>query len=151
MHDTPPEFEFLSLATIQMEPGFHELGRRAVATITGGTLVGPRLNGRFLPSGGDWMTHDDDGLISLDVRASVETDDGAVIGCSYKGRLKMPDHVRAMPITDRHRVDPAEYYLRVAPLFETAHPDYAWLNAVQTVAKGRIVPDGVAYHIYTML
>jgi hypothetical protein len=28
-------------------------------------------------------------------------------------------------------VDPADYYFRIAPLFQTAAPGYAWLNNVR--------------------
>ncbi|MBV9511984.1 MAG: DUF3237 family protein, partial [Caulobacteraceae bacterium] len=36
-----------------------------------------------------------------------------------------------------------------SPLFETAAPQYAWLNGVQAVAKGRIIEDGwLVYEVY---
>ena len=34
------------------------------------------------------------------------------------------------------QVDPALYYFRAAPLFETSAPQYAWLNTVLAMTTG---------------
>ena len=54
-------------------------GTKVVATVTGGTLVGPKINASLLPgvAAGDWVTMLGDGGFSLDVRLSFRTDDGA--------------------------------------------------------------------------
>ena len=33
-------------------------------------------------------------------------------------------------IDAREEVDPADYYFRINPLFETASPKYEWLNSI---------------------
>jgi len=55
------------------------LGNRRIYTFTGGSFEGPRLRGKFLPSGGDWLLRDSFGVGHVDYRASLETDDGALI------------------------------------------------------------------------
>ena len=54
-------------------------GTRAIAPITGGTFEGPRLRGKVLPGGGDWTLLRSDGVLELDLRITLETEDGALI------------------------------------------------------------------------
>ena len=74
-------------------------GRRRIARITGGTFAGPKLQGRVLEGGGDWLLLRRDGVLQLDVRVALETDDNAVIcaddatrrrslGLAVNGRFK---------------------------------------------------------------
>jgi hypothetical protein len=44
-------------------------------------------------------------------------------------------------------VDPASYYFRTTPRFETAAPAYAFLNRILTVASGDRRPTGPIYSI----
>jgi hypothetical protein len=128
-------------------------GHRLVFHVTGGTLSGPRLQGRFLPSGGDWARVRADGSVALDVRAVVETDDGARIYLTYGGRiLAAPELLGGlMDLANLKLPDPSTYYFRILPLFETGSPDYAWLNQVCAVGVGRITNRGVAYRVFEIL
>src|SRR2546426_10470261 len=54
-------------------------GTRVTAPITSGHFEGPRLRGRVLPGGGDWTLLRGDGVLELDLRLTLETDDGALI------------------------------------------------------------------------
>jgi hypothetical protein len=45
-------------------------GVRQIFDVTGGAFVGPRLRGRLLPSGADWLLIGSDGIGRLDVRAT---------------------------------------------------------------------------------
>ena len=47
-------------------------------------------------------------------------------------------------------VDPARYYLRIAPVFETAHPDYAWLNGILAIGIGERTDLGARHRIYAV-
>jgi hypothetical protein len=48
-------------------------------------------------------------------------------------------------------VDPSEYYLRIAPFFETGAPAYAWLNTIVAVGVGERRPDGARYEVFEIL
>ncbi len=48
-------------------------------------MTGPKLRGKMLPGGGDWLTVRTDGVGILDVRATIESDDGALIYLAYTG------------------------------------------------------------------
>src|SRR4029453_10929615 len=54
-------------------------GTRVTAPITSGHFEGPRLRGKVLPGGGDWTLLRADGVLELDLRITLETDDGALI------------------------------------------------------------------------
>jgi hypothetical protein len=42
-------------------------GIRAILHVTKGEMTGPKLRGRILPGGGDWLTVRTDGVAILDV------------------------------------------------------------------------------------
>ncbi len=48
-------------------------------------------------------------------------------------------------------VDPARYYFRTTPRFQTAHPAYAFLNRLIAVASGDRRAEGPVYTIDEVL
>ena len=126
-------------------------GTRRTAPLTGGEFEGPRLRGVVLPGGsGDWLLLRGDGVLELDLRATLRTDDGALISMNSFGlRHGPPDVMAAMARGEP--VDPATYYFRTTPRFETAHPAYAFLNHLVTVASGDRRPEGPIYTIHEVL
>jgi hypothetical protein len=49
------------------------------------------------------------------------------------------------------QVDPSQYYLRIAPFFETGGARHAWLNNIVAVGLGERLPDGVVYQVFEVL
>ncbi|HEV8201504.1 MAG TPA: DUF3237 domain-containing protein [Candidatus Polarisedimenticolia bacterium] len=126
-------------------------GTRVIAPITGGTFEGPRLRGRVLPAGGgDWTLLRSDGVLELDLRLTLQTDDDALIFMSSFGLRDGPPDVLAA-IGRGEPVDPSRYYFRTAPRFETSAPRYAFLNRVITIASGDRRPTGPIYTIEEVL
>ena len=124
-------------------------GVRMIYYVTGGTIAGPALTGRILPGGGDWLRVRADGTGVLDVRATIETDDGTLIYAHYPGYIKAAPEVMAR-ILAAEPVDPSEYYFRTTPRFETAAPAYADLNSLVCVGVGRLGPSHVSYSLYAI-
>ena len=60
-------------------------GARVTFPITGGSFEGARLRGTVLPGGDDWTVRRPDGVIELDLRITLETDDGALIHMTFEG------------------------------------------------------------------
>src|SRR3989442_14777423 len=60
-------------------------GTRATVPIAGGRFEGPRLRGRVVPGGGDWTLLRTDGVLELDLRLTLETEDGALIHTTLFG------------------------------------------------------------------
>lgn len=50
---------------------------RLTYPITGGSFEGERMRGTVLPSGDDWTIKRSNGILELDMRVTLATDDGA--------------------------------------------------------------------------
>jgi hypothetical protein len=126
-------------------------GTRRTAPLTGGTFEGPRLRGTILPdSSADWQLLRSDGVLEMDLRFTLRTDDGALISMSAFGLRHGPPEVIAA-IGRGDAVDPSTYYFRTMPRFETAHPSYSFLNHLIAVASGDRRPEGPIYTIHEVL
>jgi Protein of unknown function (DUF3237) len=122
-------------------------GQRRVINIMGGAFSGPRLSGRILPGGADWQVVRSDGVVEVDARYTLETDDGALIYITNWGLRHGPPGVIAR-LGAGDKVDPGEYYFRTTPVFETGAPEYAWLNGIISVAVGERRADAVIITAY---
>lgn len=133
--------------------GAGPLGQRVLFGSTGGSFDGPMLRGEVLPGGGDWALFRPDGAMSLDVRLTLRTHDAALVQMTYGGRWIIPPELRADVghATRRYQVDPARYYFRTNPLFETGAKQYAWLNDIVCVGQGYLVEGGIAYKVSQVL
>ena len=60
-------------------------GTRYIYNAAEGTFEGPKLKGRVLPGGGDMPVTDANGTMRLDIRVTLETDDGAFIYLQNQG------------------------------------------------------------------
>jgi hypothetical protein len=109
-------------------------GLLIIFPIVGGTFDGERLRGKVLPGGADWVTARADGTFELDLRVTLEADDGALIYMTFTG-------VR----------DDANHYFRTLPRFETASSKYDFLNRLLAVGMGEILPDGPVHSIEEIL
>ena len=125
-------------------------GTRVTAPIAGGHFEGPGLRGKVLPGGGDWTLLRGDGVLELDLRVTLETDDGALIYMASFGLRHGPPEVIAA-LARGEAVDPGAYYFRTAPRFETAHPKYAFLNRLLAVSTGDRRAGGPIYTIDEIL
>ncbi len=125
------------------------LGRRILFGAAGGSFEGERLRGEVLAGGGDLALFRSDGAMVLDVRLTLRTHDGGLMQMTYGGRWIVPAELRAdmADPVKRLQVDPARYYFRTNPLFETGAPQYAWLNDIVCVGSGYLVEDGIAYKV----
>jgi hypothetical protein len=125
-------------------------GTRIIVPVTGGDFEGPRLRGKILPGGGDWLLLRADGVLELDLRITLETDDHALIYMTFQGLRHGPaDAIAALGRGEV--VDPARYYFRTVPRFETSAETYAFLNRIITVGVGETRPDGAVHRIEEIL
>ncbi len=125
-------------------------GIRSIVPVTGGDFEGPRLRGEVLPGGGDWLLLRSDGVLELDLRITLETDDHALIYMTFQGlRHGPPDAIAALGRGEV--VNPASYYFRTLPRFETSTQTYSFLNRLITVGVGEARPDGAVHRIYEIL
>lgn len=124
-------------------------GTRMFFEVIGGEFEGPRLKGKLLTGGGDWLLVGADGFGRLDVRAQFLTHDGAAIYLRYEGLLEMNAAVQAAVSSPDKGTDYGDQYFRSAPRFETGDPRYAWLNQALFVGEGHIRPGPIVeYKVY---
>lgn len=125
-------------------------GSRVTAPVTAGSFEGPRLRGKVLRGGADWTLLRADGVLELDLRLTLETDDGALIHMASFGFRHGPSEVLAA-LARGETVDPSKYYFRTTPRFDTAHLKYVFLNKLLAVATGDRRPKGPLYSIYELV
>jgi hypothetical protein len=129
------------------ELGAAPLGRRRIIPITGGRFGGERLSGRVLAGGADWQVVRGDDVADLDARYTLETADGALIYVRNRGYRHGPREILER-LAAGENVDPALYYMRTTPLFETGDERYAWLNRIVAVATGARRPTAVELEVF---
>jgi hypothetical protein len=148
-----PRLERLCRAIVEIAEtlvvGDTPFGRRRVIPITGGRVDGPRLQGVVLPGGADWQIVRADGGAVLEARYTIRATDGALIYVRNVGMRHGPPEVLAR-LGRGEPVDPAAYYFRTTPRFETGAPAYAWLNDVVAVGSAVRRPDAVILDFYTV-
>src|SRR3954467_14001134 len=139
----------ITLAPAQ-ELGEGPHGRRRVIPITGGQFRGERLSGRVLPGGADWQVIRADGVAELDARYPLETADGALVYVRNFGYRHGPAEVMRR-LAAGEPVDPALYYMRTTPRFETGAERYQWLNRLICVASGARRAAAVELEVFEVL
>ncbi len=133
-----------------VEVGDGPFGSRRIFDVIGGTFEGPRLRGSIQASGADWLLVSPDGFGRLDVRCTLETDDGAFIYVHYVGLIEFSASLAAA-IAEGREPDFGDAAFFTQPRFETGDPRYAWLNTVFAVAEGRVLPNAVEYRVFQAL
>tara|TARA_B100000073_G_scaffold287074_1_gene248890 strand:- start:136 stop:585 length:450 start_codon:yes stop_codon:yes gene_type:complete len=133
--------ELIELGTMEIQLGeFIEFdgpkGKRAFVGLNEVILDTEKIKAKLLPSiaSGEWATtSDNDSLDSLDVRITLETDDGEIIYIEYSGRGIRSEGLAVS-----------------APTFQTGSKKYKWLNRVQAVMAGQVDMEAgkLVYRLY---
>jgi hypothetical protein len=115
-----------------------------------GAVSGPRLRGLVRDVGGDWLTLRRDGVAQLDVRTTIETEDGALLLLTYHGVADF-GHDGYQRFLKRDL--PGVVRIRITPRFTTAHPDYLWCNRLHCFGVGEYSPATLQAHydVYAIL
>lgn len=130
-----------------MNLGHTPYGERRVIGISGGTVSGPKLNGRILPGGSDWQIIRADGAADIQARYTIESDTGARILVYSAGLRHGPPEVMAR-LAKGDNVDPSLYYFRTVLRFEAADPSVDWLNRILALARGQREARAVRLDVY---
>ena len=153
LNPVTPHLELLAPLSLTLAPpqaiGKVLTGERRIIQITGGRIEGARLRGEVLPGGADWQIVTADGTALLEARYTLRTEDGALIYVRNNGVRHGPPEVLAA-IARGEEVDPAKYYFRAVPVFETGDAKYDWLNRVVAVCSGVRTKAAVLLDFYTV-
>jgi hypothetical protein len=130
-------------------------GTRYIYNAAEGTFEGPRVKGRVLPGGGDMPVTDVNGTMRIDIRVTLETDDGAFIYFQNQGVWR--NDASAPAPQEGKAADFGDMYIMSTPRLETGDERYQWLNDFVYVAEGKadmLEEDGylaeVTWRIYTV-
>jgi hypothetical protein len=111
-------------------------GARTIVEVTAARFEGERLNARLAGrAAADWSLARPDGVVEVDVRMTLETEDGALVYLEYEGNLD-PER-GAQPVLSMMR-------------FETSDERYLWLNRIRAVGKGEFAAGAVRYEIFEL-
>ena len=146
--DLVHEMTYHAMLRPPMPVGDGPFGTRMFFDVIEGRVEGSRFSGSFKGGGGDWLLAGTDGFGRLDVRAQIETDDGAFVYVQYFGLIELNDKIQtAMAAAGATAFE--DQYFRTTPRFETGDARYAWLNQSVFVGEGRFYPGfGVEYRVY---
>ena len=123
-------------------------GLRRIVAITGGTVIGPGLQGEVVPnSGADWQMIQPDGFSELDTRYTLRTDKGELVYVQNAGiRHAAPDVMKRLNAGEI--VDPKLVYFRTVAKFETTAEGLKWLTRSVFVGVGERSPNEVIVRFY---
>ena len=123
-------------------------GVRRYIPITGGTVEGPGIKGKVLPAGGDSQIIRSDGVIVLEARYMIQTDDNVMISVTNRGFRHAPPAVMARLLRGEH-VGRDEYYFRTVAQFEApVGSRYDELNKYLFVGTAEREANAAIVHFY---
>jgi hypothetical protein len=145
--------EFLFTIALEVEVlnlGDTPYGSRRVGRFGAGSFEGPKLRGTVLSGGACWMLLRRDDALEIEVRITLETDDKQQIYMSWKGFRHGPKEVIDR-LNRGEIVDPATYYFRTTPYFETSSEKYDWMNRICSIATGSRKASGRTFEVFQVL
>ena len=127
-------------------------GTRLIFPFRDGQVRSEKINGKILSCSGEWGLVLNSTTFKIDVRSTIETDDGALIFMTYTGYNHADEKKFAMISAGNVQgLSPSDYYFRTNLSFETSSAKYAWLNHTVAVGVGRFPETGkVAYQVYAI-
>jgi hypothetical protein len=128
-------------------------GFRINIYVTGGDVMAPDGTtkiGKVKPVGGDWLIVRPDNKGKLDVRATVQTNDGSLLYVTYSGFVDLGEGAYENLVTKGKL--PAKGSIRTAPQVCTSSESFGWVNGCQFLSVGEAHFDKgyVKYETYVM-
>ncbi len=149
-----PSLELVCELSVKLAPiremGDGRAGQRRIIPIIGGTVTGPKLQGKILNLGADWQTIFSNGVAELDTRYAMETHDGATIEIINYGYRHGPKEVLEA-VARGEEVDPTTYYMRTHAKLETGDRRYDWVNRTLFLGVGARNQQSVMVKLYSIL
>jgi hypothetical protein len=145
----------VAVELIPAKPVRTPVGTRLTYVLKGGVVEGDRVRGRVLPGGGDWIVMGSDGNGRMDIRGTIETDDGELIYANVFGVVSVPEDAVAR-LGEGERIPWDQIYLRSSPRFETGAKQYGWLNSVVGLGIHELGPSDaetfrVTHHFFELI
>lgn len=148
-----PGLTFLASVAVEVaepiEVGETAEGTRRIIPITGGTVSGPKLNGRVLAGGADFQLLRSSTMTELEAKYAIETDSGERIYINNFGiRTGSPEDIAAL--VRNEPVPPERIYFRCSPRALAGGPEWSWLSSRILVGSGTRLPAQVRLDIWVV-
>jgi len=125
-------------------------GLRYIAFASGRFTGRGGLSGTLADGGIDWQHIRPDGVLEIDARYVLVTEEGEAVEVRSVGLRKTTPDV-ADRIQRGEPVAPEEYYFRTHVRLTTAAPRLRWMNDILGVATGQRDRDLVHIHVHEVL
>ena len=89
-----------------------------VSVPAGGWVEGPKIKGKIVGPSGDWLRVMPSGILRLDVRGTIQTDDGELIFTSYNG-VSQCSKEQAARLSAGEELKAGDCHFVTAPTYET--------------------------------
>jgi hypothetical protein len=123
-------------------------GLRRVVPIIGGTFAGPGIKGRVVSGGADWQFVRPDGVLDVQAKYTLETDDGVLIMVDNRG-IRHASPAVMERLTKGENVPGSEYYFRTTAQFEAPNGSkYEWLNRAVFIGVAERHPDAAVIRFF---
>ncbi len=149
-----PSLEFAFQIQVYLGDALHlentATGGRGFRPVLHGEITGPLLQGKVLPhTGGDYPLLRRDGVASFDARYLLQATDGTLILLRNRGYRHGESSAMA-GLVRGEKVDPAAYYMRLAPEFEVPEGPHDWLTKHLFVGAGVRDPEFATHRYYVV-
>lgn len=132
-----------------LEIGNTAEGARRVIPIQGGTVSGPRLQGRILAGGADFQLLRSATVTELEAKYAVETDSGERIYVTNFGiRSGSAEDIAAL--VRGEQVPGERIYFRCTPRLLSGGPEWAWLSSRILLGSGTRLPTQVRIDVWVL-
>ncbi len=138
------ELRPIGTLTIQTDPdglfmlGETSVGKRIIQEFKSVRFEGERLRGGMTgQAGADWLTIDDEGHATMDIKVVLLTDDGAHVFVTLDGKAYWP-RLGQGPVYSSARL-------------ESGDERYTWVNHLPLVSKGELADGVVAHQIFELV
>jgi hypothetical protein len=85
-----------------------------------------------------------------EVIAAASAERRAKIAAAHRQKL-IAEEQKLIAIDRGETVDPASYYFRATPYFETSSEKYGWLNRICSIATGSRTANGRTLEVFQVL
>lgn len=137
-----PKTEFLMSIDIKLDPSVVIDKGMRITNIPSGVVTGPNIKGTVHSPSADWVQILPSGVVRLDVRLLIKTDEGEAIYLSYNGVLKHSEKSLEKLRKGEEVTEQDGWYFVATPTFRTSSKKYEYLNSVQAINHYKVMRLG---------
>jgi Protein of unknown function (DUF3237) len=125
------------------------LGARLCWQVTEARLRGPRIDAGLVMPGADWIRLGADGIRRQDLRATLCTEDGALLMFEYDLGIVRESEAFISALSSGAATSFGDQYMCMAPRFDTGDSRYSWLTESLFIGEGRLAGNHqIEYRIH---